>query len=152
MLALGRLSTVLLQAWRGGDFEKFTGYNGSVADIVRAFTLAPSAEEQDRQIGKLLDLVGIKAYTAAGGSLVEDLFGENDAVSTPRWSRSWLRRSCPPTSDELLKDGWSWVSLADELPSTYSGPGDVPKPTNAPPIEDDPDFDEIDDKDLDEVA
>lgn len=71
---------------------------------------------------------------------------------TPRWSRSWLRRSCRPTSDELLKDDWSWVSLADELPSTYSGPGDVPKLTNAPPIEDDPDFDEIDDEDLDEVA
>jgi ParB family chromosome partitioning protein len=35
---------------------------------------------------------------------------------------------------------------------TYSGPGEVPKPAEAPPIKDDPDFDEIEDEDLDEVA
>jgi ParB family chromosome partitioning protein len=145
MLALGRLSPAILQAWRGGDFDKFTGYNGSVADIVRAFTLASSAEEQervyqklakngqlyahiirgefgvgDRQIGKMLDLVGIKAYTAAGGSIVEDLFGENHAVSDPALVKKLAAEKLQAKVDELLKDGWSWVSLADDLPSNWS--------------------------------
>jgi hypothetical protein len=36
--------------------------------------------------------------------------------------------------------------------ATYSGPGEVPKPADAPPVEDDPAFDEIEDEELDEVA
>ncbi|WP_287343981.1 ParB/RepB/Spo0J family partition protein [Mesorhizobium sp.] len=145
MLALGRLSPMILAAWRDGTFEKFTGYNGSVADIVRAFTLAPSTEEQervhqklakngqlhahiirgefgagDRQIGKMLDLVGVKAYTAAGGSIVEDLFGENHAVSDPALVKKLVAEKLQAKVDEALKDGWSWAALADDLPSNWS--------------------------------
>lgn len=139
MLALGRLSPMILEAWREGWFKD------RAIETIRAFTLAPSIEEQervflqakkkggawpndiraafgagDRQIGKLLDLVGIKAYTAAGGSIIEDLFGEDHAVSDPALVKKLVADKLQAKVDELLKDGWSWVQLADDLPSNWS--------------------------------
>ncbi|TIT40833.1 MAG: hypothetical protein E5W76_15435, partial [Mesorhizobium sp.] len=48
MLALGRLSPVILEAWRAGRFDRFHG-----RDSIRAFTLAASIEEQERVFSKL---------------------------------------------------------------------------------------------------
>lgn len=139
ILALGRLSPVILDWWRSEE------PSNNVIEAVRAFTLAPSVEEQervfrklsgtgglwshairrefgagDREIGRLLEFVGVKAYTAAGGSVTEDLFGEDHAVSDPALVTRLVAEKLQAKVDEALKDGWSWAALADDLPSSWS--------------------------------
>lgn len=139
ILALGRLSPMILDWWRSQEPSRDT------VDAVRAFTLAPSVEDQervfkklsknsylyphvirnefgagDRGIGKLLELVGVGAYTTAGGSVVEDLFGENHAVSDPALVKKLVAEKLQAKVDDALKDGWSWASLADDLPRHWS--------------------------------
>jgi ParB family transcriptional regulator, chromosome partitioning protein len=141
MLALGRLAPCILEAWRDGTFEKFRG----AADTVRAFTLAPSAQEQekvfrkllkdgqlwphtirqafgagDREVAKNLTFVGAKAYAAAGGSVVEDLFGEDHAVSDPAVLKKLADEKLQDKAADVAQEGWSWVALAGDLPSGWS--------------------------------
>lgn len=139
MLALGRLSPVILEAWRTGEFAR------DVTECVRAFTLAPSIEEQervfhalkkkgwlyahqikaelgadDRKIGQRLDLVGKAAYVAAGGQIIEDLWGENHVVSDPALLAKMVADKLQTKIDEALKEGWSWAALADDLPPNWN--------------------------------
>lgn len=139
MLALGRLAPVVLEAWRSDSFTN------QPAQCVQAFTLAPSVEEQekvferlkatsglmpyrireafgagDREVAKMLAFVGAKAYAAAGGHVVEDLFGENHAVSDPALAARLAREKLEAKRDEALNDGWSWASIAADLPHGWS--------------------------------
>jgi ParB family chromosome partitioning protein len=147
ILALGRLSPVILDAWRDGSLAGGGNYWNSrnPIEIVRAFTLAPSMEDQERVFKKLqkdgrfyeniiksefgagdrdirngLNLVGTEAYVAAGGQIVEDLFGEDHAVSDPALVKKLVAEKLQAKVDEALKDGWSWAALADDLPSNWS--------------------------------
>ncbi|TIU02312.1 MAG: hypothetical protein E5W43_00785 [Mesorhizobium sp.] len=140
MLALGRLSPVILEAWRAGEFDRYHG-----RDSIRAFTLAPSIEEQervfnklkkqgglwahnirhefgagDRTIGRQLDFVGKEVYAAAGGTLVEDLFDGDHAVSDPALVKKLVAEKLQAKVDELLADGWSWAALDNDLPPSWS--------------------------------
>ncbi|TPL40672.1 hypothetical protein [Mesorhizobium sp. B2-4-6] len=137
MLALGRLSPVILDWWRGQEPSR------NVTDAVKAFTLAPSIAEQervfkklknhlwghdirhefgagDRTIGKQLDFVGKDAYLAAGGTVVEDLFEGDHAVSDPALVKKLVAERLQAKVDELLADGWSWAALADDMPGGWS--------------------------------
>ncbi len=139
MLALGRLSPMILDAWREGWFKE------RAIETVRAFTLASSIEEQervflqakkqggaqpwtireafgagDRTIGKQLDFVGKDAYLAAGGTIVEDLFDGDHAVSDPALVKKLVAEKLQAKVDEAVAEGWSWASLADDLPSNWS--------------------------------
>jgi len=138
MLALGRLSPLVLDWWR-------TSTARDVADTVRAFTLAPSIEEQERvfkklkksgglwyhyvkrefgagdhDVGKLLTFVGDKAFTKAGGVIIEDLFGEDHVVSDPALLKKLADEKLAAKVDELIADGWSWASIASEMPQGWS--------------------------------
>jgi ParB family chromosome partitioning protein len=139
MLALGRLSPVILEAWRDGWFKD------RAIETVRAFTLAPSIAEQervfnlakksggaqawwikeqfgagDRNVARLMKFVGVDAYVAAGGQVVEDLFEDDHAVSDPALAAKLTAEKLQANVDKLLADGWSWASLADELPGAWS--------------------------------
>lgn len=139
MLALGRLSPVILEAWRAGEFRRDT------AECVRAFTLAPSVDEQervfadlkkkgwlyahqirealgadDRKTGPHLDLVGRDAYAEAGGQVIEDLFGDHHVVSDRALLAKLVADKLKSKVDEALKDGWSWAALASDLPDHWS--------------------------------
>ncbi|ESY89039.1 hypothetical protein X739_00650 [Mesorhizobium sp. LNHC220B00] len=138
MLALGRLSPVILDAWREGWFKD------RAIETVRAFTLASSVAEQervfalakksggaqpwwikeqfgagDRNVAKLMKFVGIDAYVAAGGIVVEDLFDEDHAVSDPALAAKLANEKLQAKADELYADGWSWASVGDQLPNGW---------------------------------
>jgi len=140
MLALGRLSPLVLDWWRAGDADR-----GSLIETVRAFTLAPSIDEQervfkklkksgglwyhyvkqefgagDRDVGKLLAFVGDKAFVKAGGAVVEDLFGEDHVVSDKALLKKLADEKLTAKAAELLGDGWSWASVASEMPQGWS--------------------------------
>jgi ParB family chromosome partitioning protein len=135
MLALGRLSPVILDAWREGWFKD------RAIETVRAFTLASSIAEQERvfalakksggaqpwwikeqfgagdhNVAKLIKFVGADAYVAAGGIVVEDLFDEDHAVSDPALAAKLANEKLQAKADELYADGWSWATTADQMP------------------------------------
>jgi len=136
MLALGRLSPVILDAWRSGSFDE----RGSAATIVRAFTLAPSIEDQERVLNKLIKdrnlhagailaafggndheaarnikIAGLDAYRAAGGEVTQDLFGDNHIIADKALAKRVADEKIAATIAGLKAEGWSWVSLGADL-------------------------------------
>lgn len=132
-LALGDLSPRVRDAWRNGEIK---------VDVARAFTLGANHKAQDklfiklqkvghlyehvvkRELGAsehdivaLLSFVGAEAYVAAGGGLVEDLFGTSHIVSKPELLKQLATDKLALLCDELRAEGWSWVELSSDLPS-----------------------------------
>lgn len=141
MLALGRLSPAILEAWRKGELGP------QAAEIVRAFTLAPSPEAQERvfrdvvksgnlfahlirkQFGagdhearRFLAFVGVDNYTKAGGALSQDLFGDDHGISDTKLVAKLAEDKLQAMKKDRLAEGWSWAALSSELPYewTYS--------------------------------
>lgn len=137
MIALGKLHPVILQAWR----EDKLGYQAS--DVVKAFTLAPSIEEQERvfselssrgslydhsvrvafgqverEVRRALKLVGTDAFLDAGGSITEDLFGDDHVISDPALVMKLATDLIKSECDELIADGWKWAANIADLPSS----------------------------------
>ncbi|EHK57665.1 ParB/RepB/Spo0J family partition protein [Allomesorhizobium alhagi] len=141
-LAIGRLAPCILEAWRNGTFDKYHGG----ADTVRAFTLAPSIEAQERVFEKLLKdgqlwshtirnefgangngtaskwlkIIGVDAYTAAGGGIVEDLFGDHHVIQDPALAERLGNEHVEKVMQDLLEQGWSWVARSEDCPNSYS--------------------------------
>lgn len=136
MLALGRLSPVILDAWRSGSFDE----RGNGASIVRAFTLAPSFEDQERVLNKLvkdrnlhagavmaafggndhaaakhIKIAGLEAYRAAGGQVTQDLFGDNHIIADKALAKRVAEEKIAATLAGLKAEGWSWVSTNEDL-------------------------------------
>lgn len=136
LLALGSVSPRILDAWRSGK-------HGVGIDEVKAFTLAPSIEEQERVYDKLsgrggsfwssqvrqelgadhstatmLKRVGLDAYKAAGGAVIKDLFGDNTAVSDKALLQRLSDESLIARRDELRTEGWAWVEIESDLPDS----------------------------------
>lgn len=137
MLALGRLSPVILEAWRSGELDK---QHHSPIDIVRAFTQAPSLEEQERVYRKLtkernlhghairmafgggnrdaakyIKIAGLEAYEAAGGRVTRDLFGDEHIISDTEIAKKVAEDKVQAVLAGLKVEGWSWVSMSDDL-------------------------------------
>lgn len=132
LLALGSVAPCTLDAWRTGKLN---------IDDVKAFTLAPTNEDQERVYAKLakdgniyarrireelgaghsattmLKRVGIDAFKAAGGHVVKDLFGDEAAVSDPALLKRLSDERLISRRDELRADGWAWAEIEDDLPS-----------------------------------
>ena len=133
MLALGDLSPVILDAWRTDALHY---------GVVKAFTLAPSIEEQDRVfrelsanrqlhewaikrafgadrngVGHLLPYIGEEAYAAAGGSLRRDLFGEDHVLSDPALVRRLADEKLQADCQKVTEKGWGWAASIDSLPA-----------------------------------
>ena len=140
MLALGRLSPVILKAWREDEFGRDAG------KCVRAFTLAASIEEQervfhdlqkndrltsdwlirqafgagDREAARLFNFVGEDAYLEAGGAVTVDLFGEDHAISDPALVAKLAADKIEAKLAELVADGWAWAARAEDLPYSWT--------------------------------
>lgn len=140
ILALGRLSPVILDAWRSGEFN-----DRNPALVVRAFTMASDHEAQERvykklssegrmmahwirsefgagsrDVERLMKFVGKDAYIAAGGSITEDLFGDDHVVSDRELLERVAAEKLQEKIAELKADGWSWVASSEELPHEWS--------------------------------
>jgi ParB family chromosome partitioning protein len=85
----------------------------------------------DRDLPNLLKIVGRKAYEAAGGSIIEDLFKEKHVVSDPALVKKLADEKLDAKAKELVeKDGWGWayVSGKSPLPSySYISAASAPK-------------------------
>ncbi|TIN36827.1 MAG: ParB/RepB/Spo0J family partition protein [Mesorhizobium sp.] len=134
MLALGRLSPVILDWWRSEEQTNET------SATVRAFTLAPSIEEQEKLFKKLfkqgdvrawavkralgadnpqaarnIKIAGLEAYKAAGGQMTTDLFGDNHVIADPDIAEKVAEEKIASTIAGLKAEGWSWVSMGADL-------------------------------------
>lgn len=139
--ALGRLSPVILDAWKKGKID---------AEVAKAFTshrdhdVQASAYERLKKQGPYAlsdhsvrrDLtgstrvpvssrdavfVGLDVYLAAGGTITESLFEDDnyidDAALLKKLARDKLEAECAA----LKADGWIWVASADDLPNQWPG-------------------------------
>jgi ParB family chromosome partitioning protein len=141
MLAVGALAPVVLDAWRNDEFPDGDRAFASVC----AFTLASTIEDQERvfkrlkkqgalwsnsirgafgagnrEAARLVKFIGVEAYRAAGGLVVEDLFSDDHAIADPGLAERLANDKLKAKVDELAADGWSWASLAADLPSGWS--------------------------------
>lgn len=140
ILALGRLSPLILDAWRTGEFDR----HGSPAAIVRAFTMGEDHAAQERvftklltegrmmphwvrsefgagnhDVARLMKFVGKDAYIAAGGAITEDLFGDDHVVSDRELLERVAAEKIEAKVEELKADGWSWVAKSEDLPHEW---------------------------------
>jgi ParB family chromosome partitioning protein len=148
-IALGALHPDIREAWRRGDIRD---------DAAQAFTLAT---DQDRQLkvfaelkkkhwlyphhiksalgvnesaAKALKVIGIDAYRAAGGAVIEDLFGADSVVSDPELATAMLADRMKQECDRLVADGWAFALSADSVKDRWNWPKLAPsgkaKPTD----------------------
>ena len=135
-VALGNLAPEVVDAWRASEIPR------DPLQVVKIFTLAPvdvqaTALARLKQSGNwwpdavrealgvgsdwsaetALRLVGREAYEAAGGVIVDDLFGDKLVIRDPalakRLAADVLRVEC----DRLVQAGWSWAATAADLPN-----------------------------------
>jgi ParB family chromosome partitioning protein len=131
VLALGALSPAVRKAWKTDKIRE---------DAVQAFTLEPDHARQDailkklgkwpnrwqvrsaivgedREYGKLMIFVTPAAYEAAGGTIIKNLFAQNneaashvsDSALLMRLAEEKMRAEC----DKLVADGWGWAEIDD---------------------------------------
>lgn len=148
-IALGALHPDIREAWRRGEVRD---------DAARAFTLAV---DQDRQLkvfkelqkkhwlyphhiksalgvnenaAQALKVIGLEAYRAAGGAVIEDLFGGDSVVSDPELATAMLADRLKQECDRLVADGWSFAVQADSVKDRWNWPKLIPsgkaKPTD----------------------
>ncbi|WP_181175024.1 ParB/RepB/Spo0J family partition protein [Mesorhizobium sp. B2-3-6] len=134
ILALGRLSPVIIDWWRG------EAQSNEVFATVCAFTLAPSIEDQEKLFKKLekqrdlrawaikdalgagnqkaarhIKIAGLEAYKAAGGHMTTDLFGDNHVIADPDIAEKVAEEKIAAVITGLKAEGWSWVSMGADL-------------------------------------
>ncbi|MEK1928509.1 MAG: ParB N-terminal domain-containing protein [Pararhizobium sp.] len=139
-LAIGNIAPVILDAWRNNEL------GNDPVGVIRGFTMGQTAEDQVRvfeqlkqtndlnawQVGKAfgvgdqatqkaLRICGIAAYQAAGGEIVEDLFGEKHKVSDPQLAQTLADQTLSAKQDALSADRWAWVGFASDLTSMWRG-------------------------------
>lgn len=139
ILALGRLSPVILAWWREQEPD------ARVVQTVRAFTLAPSIEDQervfaklekqrnlhsgailaafgggDRDVAKHIKIAGLQAYRDAGGEVTQDLFGDNHIIADKALALRVAEEKIAAVLVGLKAEGWSWVSMASDLPHSWA--------------------------------
>ncbi len=136
ILALGRLAPGVIDAWRNGAFD-----DRGLEDVA-AFSLAPSIDEQERVLALLLrtrslyahairhalgasdsaaltnlKIVGKEAYLAAGGTMIEDLFGDHHVIGDTALLQTLATEKVAAMCKSLVESGWSWAAPDWELPN-----------------------------------
>lgn len=131
-LRLGRLSPVILDAYRSGDIG---------LDEAQAFAVTDDREAQERVFADLdewnrrpdtirraltadevptsdkrVRFVGVEAYRQAGGVIRQDLFSESDTgyLQDPQLLDRLVQEKLRSISDELSAEGWRWVEIVPD--------------------------------------
>lgn len=136
-LKLGRISPVILEAYRKGDID---------LDVAQAFTVSDDHAAQERVLAELPEwnrdpddirsaltpdeiptsdkrvrFVGIDAYRDAGGVIRQDLFSEanegylQDSALLDRLVREKLAGEAA----QLRAEGWSWVDIVPDADYSF---------------------------------
>ena len=132
-LKLGRLSPVILEAYREGQltleaaqaftvtddralqervYGQLTSWNRSAHTIRDALT-----EDEVATTDKRVEFIGLEAYTAAGGVIRQDLFsedGEGYVVDIELLDRL-VAEKLKSTAKQVAAEGWLWVETAPEF-------------------------------------
>jgi ParB family chromosome partitioning protein len=180
-LKLGRLSPVILDAYRSGEidledaqafavsddhaaqervFSELSEYSRSAHNIRRYLT-----EGEVSASDKRVRFVGIEAYTAAGGTIRQDLFDDEDRcyLQDPALLDRLVSEKLSAHAPGISAEGWSWVEVLPDADYGTFGKFKRVYPESAPLSESDQaeldrltqEYDEIvdcDDADEDRLA
>jgi ParB family chromosome partitioning protein len=140
-LALAAMSPAVREAWRKGKLKreeaeayastsnhqlqekhlKRGGWESTNASHIRSAMVG-----NQHEIEKLLKFVGEDAYKAAGGKLVEDLFGPKEGAKIADFGvlNKLAADKLKATAQDYVKKGWGWAAPQSELPrdAAYSWP------------------------------
>lgn len=137
-LALGQLSPKVREAWKTDQL----GRNAQA--VAQLFTLAGDHTQQDavfdklkkrKQLdhdwdvraaivgnsndsGRLVTFIGAEAYKAAGGRMIEDLFGSNHRIEDPAIAKKLTEEKLLAECAKAVELGWSWAEPLDNLPQS----------------------------------
>jgi ParB family transcriptional regulator, chromosome partitioning protein len=125
VLAYGALAPEIREAWRNGEIDAHTAAIFTLTDLehqVRVFNKLKKQNDpgygsvHEAIIGDkaglsgLLTFVGIEAYCAAGGKVVEDLFGTSHLIDKPALVRKLADAKIEEACAQLVAvDGWAWA-------------------------------------------
>ncbi len=154
-LKLGRLSSVILDAYRKGDID---------LEDAQAFAVSDDHAAQERVYGELSEwnraahtirrmltegevpasdkrvrFVGIEAYTAAGGMIRQDLFDDEDRcyLQDPALLDRLVSEKLSARAEGISGEGWSWVEVVPEADYSTFGKFKRVYPESAPLSESD---------------
>lgn len=131
-LKLGRLSPVILDAYRAGEIDLEEAQAFAVSDDhgaqERVFSELSEYSRHPQTIRRLLTegevpasdkrvrFVGIEAYTAAGGATRQDLFDDEDRcyLQDPALLDRLVSEKLSAQADGVSAEGWSWVEVAPD--------------------------------------
>jgi ParB family chromosome partitioning protein len=158
VLALGALSSKVLEAWKAGKFG---------AKVAEAFTLAESHKLQDKAldvvlkdkteldlieepitadevkdqfklspsaIGGMVEFVGVDELGKYGVKVTRDLFGTDHTVSNEKKVKELATEKANQACEDLVRSGWAWAVLENTVRDSYSygrARGEEVKPTPA---------------------
>lgn len=71
------------------------------------------------QGSRLVTFVGLDAYTAAGGTVVQDLFGENGYLTDAALLHELAETKLADIEAGIRAEGWSWVERVADRPSWF---------------------------------
>jgi ParB family transcriptional regulator, chromosome partitioning protein len=137
-IALGALHPKIRQAWRDGKLQD---------NAAKAFTLIHNEAEQlklfnklqkqsnlyaysirsaigaDHDASKAVKIVGVDVYKAAGGRIIQDLFGEEHILSDPALAQKLLAEKLQAECDRLVvEEGWGFAVLEETVKDKWSWP------------------------------
>jgi ParB family chromosome partitioning protein len=135
-LALARLAPEVRKAWRKGTIDAKTAQAFTLArsHAVQAATLAKLkkqhalseyrvrselTQDRPRVDSPLVEIVGLDAYLAAGGTVSESLFEEDRYIDDAALLRKLAADRMEEKRRQLIAEGWAWVALDDELPDDW---------------------------------
>ena len=131
-LKLGRLSPVILEAYRNGDIDLEDAQAFAVSDdhaaqervyeelsehschphTIRRMLTEGEVPASDKRV----HFVGAEAYTAAGGMIRQDLFDDEDRcyLQDPVLLDRLVSEKLSVHAEGVSAEGWSWVEIAPE--------------------------------------
>lgn len=132
-LALGALGPKIRAAWRDGEINADTAQAFTLAKNVKtqeqlygqlqkqghgfnAFDVRRKLDKSDHEAAKLVEFIGIEAYRAAGGEVVEDLFDKRHIVADAGLAQSLAQNRLERECQRLTAAGWSWAAIKETLP------------------------------------
>lgn len=136
-VALGGLHPDIRGAWRAGKLRDDAAYAFTLAtDQKQQLKIFKKLEKQhnlwshnikaalgvNHDAAKALKIIGAEAYRAAGGHLVEDLFGDDCIVSDPKLAQKLLADLLQAKCDALIADGWSFAVLREGVKDPWNWP------------------------------
>jgi ParB family transcriptional regulator, chromosome partitioning protein len=146
VMALGKMSPLVRQAWKDGQID---------AKTAQAFTLEPDTKEQDkifvslkksddlnnhqvreriipenqRDTGKFVNFIGVDICKQAKLIQQEDLFSSDHIVTDVKALKKLVDDRMNQVCADLIAGGWSWALHEDKLPESYWNYGSLPDRT-----------------------